>query len=82
MTVKSPCRRRRSGAKTVSLVLFSILRTVYRAVLRFKKAHQQVKLGVSKQELNKTIQFKSESNVEQPAVRMLIRKEILAEAAD
>ena len=46
-------------------VLFSIFCTVYRPVPRFKKEHQQVKLGVSVQEINKTIQFKSESNVQQ-----------------
>ena len=63
-------------------MLLSILCTVYRAVLRFKKKHQQVKLGVSKQEVNKTIQFKSESNVKYPAVRVPVRKDILAEAAD
>ena len=58
---------------------FSIFRTVYRAVLRFKK---EVKLGVSEQEVNKTIQFKWESNVEYPAVRVPVRKEILTEVAD
>ena len=63
-------------------MLSSIFRTVYRAVLRITKEHQQVKLGVSEQEVNKTIQFKSESNVEYPAVRVPVRKAILAEAAD
>ena len=38
-------------------VLFSTFQSVYRAVLRFKKEHQQVKLGVSEQEVNKTIQI-------------------------
>ena len=52
------------GARRHDSVLFSIFCTVYRAVLRFKKEHQQVKLGVSEQEVNKTIKFKSESNVE------------------
>ena len=64
------------------MVLLCIFRTVYRAVLRVKKKHQQVKLGVSEQEVNKTIQFKSESNVKYPAVRVPVRKDILAEAAD
>ena len=64
------------------LVLFAIFRTVYRAVLRLKKEHQQVKLGVSEQDVNKTIQSKSESNVKYPSVRVPVRKDILAEAAD
>ena len=55
---------------------------MYRAVLRFKREHQHVKLDVSEQEVNKTIQFKSESNVKYPAVRVPVRKDILAEAAD
>ena len=63
-------------------VLFAVFHIVYRTVLPFKKEHQQVKLGVSEQEVNETIQFKSESNVKYPAVRMPVRKEILAEAAD
>ena len=37
---------------------------------------------MSEQEVNKTIQFKSESNVKCPAVRLPVRKNILAEAAD
>ena len=64
------------------MVLLSIFRTVYRAVLRVKKEHEQVKLGVSEQEVNKTIQFKPESNVKYQAVRAPVRKDILAEAAD
>ena len=32
-------------------------------LLRCKNMHQQVKLGVSEQEVNKTVQFKSESNI-------------------
>ena len=63
-------------------MLFSIFRTMYRTVLRFKKEHQQVKLGVPEQEVNKTIQLKMESNVKYPAVRVPVRKVILAEAAD
>ena len=43
-------------------VLFAIFCTVYTAVLQFKKEHQQVKLGVSEEEVNKTIQFKTESH--------------------
>ena len=58
--------------------MFVIFSTVYRAVLRFKKEHQQVKADVSEQEVNKTIQLKSESNVK----LMPVRKVILAEAAD
>ena len=63
-------------------MLLSIFRTMYRAVLRFKKEHQHVKLGVSKQEVNKTVQFKSESNVNYPAVRVPVKKDIPAEADD
>ena len=37
---------------------------------------------MSEQEVNKTIQLKLESNVEYPAVRVPVRKDILAEAAD
>ena len=37
---------------------------------------------MSKQEVNKTIQFKSESNVKYPAVRVSVKKDILVEAAD
>ena len=36
---------------------------------------------MSEQEVNKTMQFKSESNVKYPAVRVPIKKDILAEAA-
>ena len=61
-------------------MLFAIFCTVYRAIVR--QEHQQVKLGVSDQEVNKTIQFKSESYVKYPAVRVPVRKNILAEAAD
>ena len=64
------------------MVLFSIFRTMYRAILRFKKEHQQVKLGVSEQEVNMTIQLKLESTVKYPAVRVPVRKVMLAEAAD
>ena len=56
-------------------MLFAILRTVNRVVLRFKKEHQQVQLGVSEQDVNKTIQFKS-------AVRVPVVKNVLAEAGD
>ena len=62
-------------------VLCAIFRTMYRAVLRFRKEHQQGKLGVSEQEVNKTIHFKSESNIKHSAVRVPVRKAILAEAA-
>ena len=41
-----------------------------------------MKLGVPEQEVNKTIQFKSDSNVKYAAVRVPVRKDILAEAAD
>ena len=66
-------------------MLFSKFRIVYRAVLRaptYKNEHQHIKLGESEQEVNKTIQLKSESNVKYPAVRVPVRKGILAEAAD
>ena len=47
-----------------------IFPTVYRAMPRFKKGDQQVKLGVSEQDVNMTIQFKWNSNVNYPAVRV------------
>ena len=62
-------------------MLFAIFRTMYRAVLQLKQEHQQAKLAVSEQ-FNKTIQFKSESNVKYPAVRVPVRKDMLTEAAD
>ena len=58
------------------LVLFAyscISWTVYKTVLRFKKVHQQGKLGVSK-----SVQFKSKSNVKYPSVRVPAMKDILA----
>ena len=53
----------------VDSVLFSILRTVNRAVLRSKTEHQHVKLGVSEHPDLIGIKCKH------PAVRVLVRKE-------
>ena len=75
-----------SGGKAVSLGGMTRFCFAYSVPciepLRLQKEHQQVELGVSKQEVNKTVQFKSEANVKYPAARVPVRKDILAEAAD
>ena len=86
VTVMSPWRRRRSEDKAVSVGSMTQCYLQHSApciaVLRFKREHQQGNLDVSEQEVNKTIQFKSESNVKYLAVRVPVRRDILAEAAD
>ena len=62
-------------------VLFSMFRILYSALLCCKKEHRQVKLGVSKQDVRKIVQFKTESNVKYLAVSVPLRNDILEEAA-